>query len=91
MSVARAGRRPPRGEFAKHQLLGRSSAREHGDLVFQIAARHQVTVFGRALQGVAKAPMPRGMMEILCTGSVPEAPAPPAHGPSRDRPRSRAP
>jgi len=41
----------------KHQL-GRSAAKQHRHLVFELHPRHQETIFGRALYRVAERPNP---------------------------------
>ena len=64
--VLRAG-----GDLVEHDLLGRAPAEEHVDAGLELLLRHQVAVVGRELLGVPSAPMPRGMIEILCTLSAP--------------------
>ena len=42
------------GEVSEHEFFGSTSAQQHTNFAFQLGLRHQVAVFGGALDGVAQ-------------------------------------
>src|SRR5215207_9620745 len=73
----------------EYEEFGRTAAEQHRHLVLEFGSGHQEAVLGGALNGVPQCTNPsrndRNLVHHIDT------PMPQARGPSRDRPRSRAP